>query len=165
MPSFDVVSKVDMQEVLNGVNNTNKELENRYDFRGSKYSLELGKDGGKDCITIQAADDMKLGAIKDILCQKIAKRGVGLKALDFGTPEKASGMSLRQKVIIKQGISQDEGKSIVKVIKDAGLKKIQTQIQQEQVRVTGPKKDDLQEVIALLKEQVKLELQFVNFKD
>jgi uncharacterized protein YajQ (UPF0234 family) len=162
MPSFDVVSKVDMQEILNGVNNTKKELENRYDFRGSKSTVELEK----DYIMIHADDDIKLSAIKDILCQKIAKRGIGLKALDFSTtPEKASGMTLRQKVTIKQGISQDDGKHIVKVIKDAGLKKIQTQIQKDQVRVTGPKKDDLQEVITLLKENVRLELQFVNFKD
>ncbi|MDR2337743.1 MAG: YajQ family cyclic di-GMP-binding protein [Deltaproteobacteria bacterium] len=162
MPSFDVVSKVDMQEILNGVNNTKKELENRYDFRGSKSAVDLEK----DYIIIHADDNMKLTAIKDILCQKIAKRGIGLKALDFSAaPEKASGMTLRQKVAIKQGISQDEGKNIVKVIKDAGLKKIQTQIQQDQVRVTGPKKDDLQEVIALLKENVRLELQFVNFKE
>ncbi len=162
MPSFDVVSKVDMQEILNGVNNTKKELESRYDFRGSKSTVELEKDH----ILINADDEMKLNAIKDILCQKIAKRGIGLKALDLSTPvEKASGMSLRQKITIKQGISQDDGKIIVKAIKDAGLKKVQTQIQQDQVRVTGQKKDELQEVIALLKETIRLELQFVNFKD
>lgn len=161
MPSFDAVSKVDMQEVDNAVNQTKKELESRYDFRGSKAKVELEKDS----ISILADDDMKLKAIHEILCQKIAKRGVGIRVLDFKDPEKASGMMLKQKIIIKQGISQDDAKSMVKLIKEAGLKKIQTQIQQDQLRVTGPKKDDLQDVIKLLKENVKLELQFVNFKD
>ena len=161
MPSFDVVSKVDMQEVDNAVNHTRKEIENRYDFRGSKSKLELDKES----ITITADDDMKLKAMQEILSQKCVKRGVGVRSLDFKEPEKAGGMMVRQKVMIKQGISQDDGRLIVKTIKDAGLKKIQAQIQQDQVRVTGPKRDDLQAVIQLLKENIKLDLQFVNFKD
>ena len=161
MPSFDVVSKVDMQEVDNAVNQTKREIENRYDFRGSKSKVELDNDS----ITITADDDMKLKAMQEILSQKCSKRGVSVRSLDFKEPEKAGGMMLRQKIMIKQGISQDDGRLIVKTIKDAGLKKIQAQIQQDQVRVTGPKRDDLQAVIQLLKENIKLDLQFVNFKD
>lgn len=161
MPSFDVVSKVDMQEVDNAVNQVKKELGNRYDFRGSKSEITLDKES----ITLVAEDNMKLQAMTEILNQKIAKRGVGIRALDYKDPEEATGMSVRQKVLIKQGISQDDGKKIVKLIKEEKLKKIQAQIQQDQVRVTGPKRDDLQEVIALLKDKVDLELQFVNFKD
>ena len=161
MPSFDAVSKVDMQEVDNAVNQTKKEIESRYDFRGSKCKVELEKDS----ISIVADDDMKLKAIHEILSQKIAKRGVGVRVLDFKDPEQGTGMMIKQKVMIKQGISQDDAKAMVKLIKEAGMKKIQTQIQQDQLRVSGPKKDDLQEVIKLFKENVKLELQFVNFKD
>lgn len=161
MPSFDVVSRVDMQEIDNAVNQSKKEIETRYDFRGGKCGIELEKES----MTLTADDKMKLSAVVDILKQKVVKRGVGIRALDFKDPEDASMGSLRQKVLIRQGISQDDGKKIVKVIKDAKLAKIQAQIQQDQVRVTGPKKDSLQEVIALLKDKVELELQFVNFKD
>lgn len=161
MPSFDVVSKVDMQEVDNAVNQAIKELANRYDFKNSKSKIEFDKKS----ITILADDNMKLKAIHEILNTKIAKRGIGVRALDYKEPDTALGGALRQKVEIKQGISQDDGKKIVKTIKDAGLKKVQAQIQQDQVRVTGPKRDDLQEAIALLKKEIDLELQFVNFKD
>lgn len=161
MPSFDVVSRVDMQEIDNAVNQSKKEIETRYDFRGGKCGIELEKES----LTLTADDKMKLSAVVDILKQKVVKRGVGVRALDFKDPEDASLGSLRQKVLIRQGISQDDGKKIVKIIKDAKLPKIQAQIQQDQVRVTGPKKDSLQEVIALLKDKIELELQFVNFKD
>lgn len=161
MPSFDVVSKVNMQEVDNAVNQARREVENRYDFRNSKSTIELDP----EAITIQAEDNMKLKALRDILSEKIAKRGVGLRALDFQEPEDASLGSLRQKIGIKQGISSEDGKKIVKLIKDQGLKKIQSQIQGDQLRITGPKRDDLQVVIQLLKKEVELELQFVNFKD
>ncbi|MDD2942728.1 MAG: DUF520 family protein, partial [bacterium] len=126
-----------------------------------KCGIELEKES----LTLTADDKMKLSAVVDILKQKVVKRGVGVRALDFKDPEDASLGSLRQKVLIRQGISQDDGKKIVKIIKDAKLPKIQAQIQQDQVRVTGPKKDSLQEVIALLKDKIELELQFVNFKD
>ncbi|MCC6220188.1 MAG: YajQ family cyclic di-GMP-binding protein [Deltaproteobacteria bacterium] len=163
MPSFDVVSEVDMQEVDNAVNQAKKELENRYDFRNSKSSIELDKTSG---ITIAADDDMKLKAIKEILNQKATKRGISVRSLDYQEPEKASSGSVRQLVKIRRGISQDDARKIVKLIKDEKLKKVQAQIQQEQVRVIGPKKDDLQEVIALLREKIdSLDLQFVNFKD
>jgi len=162
MPSFDVVSKVEMQEADNAVNQTKKELLTRYDFRGSKSTVELDKDA---VITVVADDEMKLAAISEILSQKMSKRGISPKSLDFKDAEGASGGTQRQKILIKQGISQDEGKQIVKVIKDKKLKKIQAQIQQDQVRVTGSKRDDLQEVIALLKSEIEIPLQFVNFKD
>jgi uncharacterized protein YajQ (UPF0234 family) len=108
---------------------------------------------------------MKLRAMTDILNEKIAKRGVGVRALDYKEPEDAAGGTLRQRIELKQGISTDNGKKIVKWIKDLGLKKIQAQIQQDQVRVTAPKKDDLQAVIKMLRANTELELQFVNFKD
>ena len=161
MPSFDVVSKVDMQEVDNAINQARKEIGHRYDFRNSKSSIELEE----TAITLRADDNMKLSALRDILSEKMAKRGVGLRALDFEEPESATLGSLRQKITIKQGISTEDGKKIVKMIKDSNIKKVQAQIQQDQVRVTGQKRDDLQGVIRLLKEQVELELQFVNFKD
>ena len=161
MPSFDVVSKVDMQEVDNAVNQARKEISTRYDFRNSKSTIDFDKTK----ILLFADDKMKLQAMTDILNQKMAKRGVGVRSLDYKEPEQAMGGAYRQTIEIKQGISTEEGKKIVKLIKDSGLKKIQAQIQQEQVRVTGPKRDDLQGVITLLKDKVELELQFVNFKD
>jgi len=162
MPSFDVVSEVDMQEVDNAVNQVKKEIANRYDFRGSKSEVQFEKTEG---ITLIGEDEMKLNAMVDMLKQKMAKRGVGVRSLDFKEPEQAFSGSLKQEVGIKQGISQEDGKKIVKLIKDKKLKKIQAQIQQDQVRVIGPKKDALQEVIALLKSEVALELQFKNFKE
>lgn len=161
MPSFDVVSNIDMQEVKNAVDQTQRELEHRYDFRGSKSKIELEKES----ITLLADDDMKLKAMKEILDQKMVKRGIGLRALDYTTPEPATGAMMRQKIKIKQGIDSDNGRAIVKLIKDQKLKKIQASIQGDQVRVTAPKKDDLQQVISLLKSNMNLELQFVNFKD
>lgn len=161
MPSFDVVSQINLQEVDNAVNQALKEIEHRYDFKNSKSTIEYDKKN----ITLLADDDMKLKALKQILSEKMAKRGVGLRSLDFKTPESGAGNSLRQKVDLKQGISQDDGRMIVKLIKEQGLKKVQAQIQQDQVRVLGPKKDDLQAVMTLLREKVELELQFVNFKD
>jgi cyclic-di-GMP-binding protein len=161
MPSFDIVSQVDLQEVDNAVNQAIKELSNRYDFRNSKSTIEYNKQD----ITLIADDEMQLRALKEILNQKIAKRGVGIRALDYKTPEKGAGGSMRQKIEIKQGISTDDARNIVKLIKEQKLKKIQAQIQQDQVRVQGDKKDSLQTVIELLKKSVDLELQFVNFKD
>ena len=161
MPSFDAVSKVDMQEVDNAVNQAKKEIGTRYDFRGTKCEIILETES----ITLAADDKMKLQAMTEILNQKMVKRGIGVRSLEYKEPETATGGSLRQKIMIKQGISTEDGKKIVKLIKEKGLKKIQAQIQQDQVRVTGPKRDDLQAVIAILKSEVELELQFVNFKD
>lgn len=161
MPSFDAVSRVDMQEVDNAINQARKEIANRYDFRNSKSEITLEKEN----ITLVADDRMKLQAMTDILNQKMTKRGVGVRSLDYKEPEEAGGSTVKQLVLIKQGISTEDGRTIVKLIKEQGFKKVQAQIQQDQVRVTGPKKDDLQTVIALLKREIKLELQFVNFKD
>ncbi len=161
MASFDVVSKVNMQEVDNAVNQSLQEISHRYDLKNSKSTIELDKDS----ITLAADDEMKLKALKDILNQKMAKRGVGLRSLDYQEAESAAGGALRQKILIKQGISTEDGRKIVQLIKDQKLKKIQAQIQQDQVRIQGPKKDDLQVVIKLLKENVQLDLQFINFKE
>ncbi|MFN8389646.1 MAG: YajQ family cyclic di-GMP-binding protein [Bdellovibrionota bacterium] len=161
MPTFDVVSKVDMQEVDNAVNQARKEIGTRYDFRGTKCSIELENNG----ITLLADDKMKLQAMTEILNQKMVKRGVGVRSLDFKEPETASGDSLRQQIEIKQGISTDDARKIVKLVKELNLKKVSAQIQGDQVRVNGPKRDDLQAVIAMLKQSANLELQFVNFKD
>lgn len=162
MPSFDVVSQVDMQEVDNAVNQARKEINTRYDFRGSNCKIDFED----ELITLHAEDKMKLEAMQGMLREKAIKRGVSAKSLDFKEPEDASGGKLRQKIQIKQGIEQEEGKKIVKIIKDEKLKKIQAQIQADQVRVTGPKRDDLQAVIGLLEEKVtNLDLQFVNFRD
>lgn len=162
MPSFDVVSEVDMQEVDNAVNQARKEISNRYDFRNSKSEIVFDK---QPEINLVADDKMKLEALSECLKQKLSKRGVGLKSLDFQEPQPAGGSTIKQLIKIKQGISTDDGKKIVKAIKEKNFKKVQAQIQQEQVRVTAPKRDELQAVIQMLKEEIELELQFTNFKD
>lgn len=160
MPSFDIVSKVDMQEVDNAVNQTKKEIAQRYDFKGSKSEITLENDS----ITVLGDDDYKLTAVIDILQSKIIKRGISLKALDYGKKAEASGQMMRQVIGIKQGISKEKGKEINKIIKDSKLK-VQSQLQEDQVRVTGKKIDDLQEVITLLKgKELDVELQFVNMR-
>lgn len=161
MPSFDIVSKVNMQEVDNAVNQAQKEMQQRYDFKGSKSEIKWEK---KEEITILADDDNKLNSVIDILQSKFVKRGVSLKALDFGTVEDASGSMKRQVIKLRMGIPTDKAKQIVKTIKDAKLK-VQSQIQDEQVRVTGKKIDDLQEVIQMLKgKDLDIDLQFENMR-
>ena len=160
MPSFDIVSKVDLQEVDNAVNQAVKEITQRYDFKGTVNELDLEK----DALKILAADDYKLEAIKDILIGKLVRRGLSPKCFDYGKVEPASGGAVRVRVAIIQGISKEKGKEIVKVIKDTKLK-VQAQIMEDQVRVTGKKIDDLQEVIQFLKEQdLGIELQFENMR-
>jgi len=160
MPSFDIVSKVDMQEVDNAVNQAKKEIETRYDFRNSKSSITLLK----DAIEIVADDEFKLNSVIEILKAKMIKRNVSLKSLSPGKVEKASGDTVRQKFTIKQGLTQDEMKELNKKIKDTGLK-VQTQIMGEELRVSGKKIDDLQAVIAHLKSiDFKVPLQFVNYR-
>ncbi len=160
MPSFDIVSKVDLQEVDNAVNQARKEIEQRYDFKGTHNEIELEK----EAIVILAADDYKLDAVVDILKGKLVRRQVSPKCLDFGKKEPASGGAVRQRVGIVQGISKEKGKELVKIIKDSKLK-VQAQIMEDQVRVTGKKIDDLQEVIQLLKgKDLDVELQFVNMR-
>lgn len=160
MPSFDIVSTVDMQEVDNAINQTVKEIAQRYDFKKSKSEVTLEK----DTVKILADDDFRLKAIVDILQSKCIKRGVSLKTLKYGTPEPASGGMIRQIVSIQQGISKEKGKEVIAVIKETKLK-VQAQIQEDQVRVTGKNIDDLQEVIGLLKgKDLGIELQFINFR-
>jgi uncharacterized protein YajQ (UPF0234 family) len=160
MPSFDIVSKVDMQEVDNAVNQTRKEIEQRYDFKGTHNEIALEK----DAISILAADDYKLQAIVDILKGKLVRRGVSAKCLDFAKKEPASAGAVRQKVDIVQGISKEKGKELIALIKETKLK-VQAQIMEDQLRVTGKQIDDLQEAIQFLKgKDVGIELQFINFR-
>lgn len=161
MPSFDIVSQVNMQEVDNAVNQAQKEMNQRYDFKGSKSEIKWEK---KEEMTILADDDGKLASVTDILQNKFVKRGVSLKALDYGTVEDAAGGMKRQVIKLRMGIPTEKAKQIVKIIKDAKLK-VQSQIQGEQVRVTGKKIDDLQEVIQLLKgKDLDIDLQFENMR-
>ena len=160
MPSFDIVSKVDMQEVDNAVNQTIKEIGQRYDFKGAKCEVTLEN----ETIKILADDDFRLKAVVDILQSKFIKRQISPKALQYGKTEQASGGMVRQIVTIQQGISKEKGKEINALIKETKLK-VQGQIQDDQVRVTGKNIDDLQEVIRLLKvKDLGVELQFVNFR-
>ena len=159
-PSFDVVSQVDMQEVSNAQNQTTKEISQRYDFKGSKSEVVKDDDG----IKITTEDEMRLNAIVDILKSKFIKRGVSIKNLEYGKIEDAAGGMVRQKIKIKQGIDSDVAKKITKDIKETKLK-VQAQIQDDQVRVSGKKIDDLQSVIAFLKEKdYGLDLQYINFR-
>lgn len=160
MPSFDIVSKVDMQEVDNAINQTRKEFTQRYDFKGTHNEIDLA-DG---VLTILAADDYKLEAICDILKGKLARRQVSPKSLDFGTKEPASAGAVRQKVTIVQGVSKEKGKELIKAIKESKLK-VQPQIMDDQVRVSGKKIDDLQDVIQALKgKDFGVDLQFINMR-
>ena len=144
--SFDIVSKPDMQEVKNAVDQAQREIENRYDFKGSNCDIEFEKDK----FTILADDDFRLKQMQDILLSKFVKRSVDLRFIEYGKPEHATGMSLRVHVKIKEGISQDHAKPIIKQIKDKGLK-VQAQIQGDAIRVTGKDKDELQKVITFVK--------------
>ena len=160
MPSFDIVSKIDMQEVDNAVNQTIKEIIQRYDFKGSKSEMTLETEG----IKVLTEDDFRLKAIVDILQSKFLKRGLSLKSLQYGKVETASGSMVRQLITIQQGISKEKGKEIVAAIKESKLK-VQAQIQDEQVRVTGKNIDDLQGVIQMLKgKDLGVEMQYLNFR-
>lgn len=161
MPSFDIVSKVDMQEVDNAVNQAIKEIGQRYDFKGSKSEITPEKDSVK----VLADDDFKLKAVIDVLQSKFLKRNISIKALQYGKVEPASGGMVRQIITVQQGISKEKGKEIIAVIKEAKLK-VQAQIQDDQVRVTGKNRDDLQSAIQLLKgKDLDVEMQFVNFRE
>lgn len=158
--SFDVVSKIDMQEVKNAVNQTNKEISQRYDFRNSKAEVVLEE----DTVKILADSDFQLKSVIDILQSKLIRRKVAVKNLEYGKVESASGGMVRQNISIKQGIDDKTAKKIVKDIKSLKLK-VQAKIMEDQLRVSGKKKDDLQKVIQFLKENdYGLELQFVNFR-
>ena len=158
--SFDIVSKTDMQEVANAVQQAQKELAQRFDFKGSKSSIELS---GEELVLV-SDDEGKLRSVKDILETKLVKRHVALKAIDYQKLEAAAMGTVRQRAKIVQGIESEKAKAIVKAIKDAKLK-VQASIQSDQVRVTGRNKDDLQRAIALVKENdFGIPLQFTNYR-
>ena len=158
--SFDIVSRVDQQEVRNAIDQAQKELTNRYDFRGSKSEIVFEKDD----ITLIADDEFKMNQLKDIVVSKLLKRGVDMRQIDYGKQEHGTGMTIRQKVQFKQGIAQDVAKSIIKQIKDKGLK-VQAQIQGEELRVSGKDKDDLQKAIAFVKGlDLPVPVSFVNYR-
>jgi hypothetical protein len=163
MPSFDIVSEVDFQEIDNSVNQAAKEIESRFDFKGSKSSLSFDKVA--NVIKVLADDDMKLRAMHQILGTKMAKRGIDLRSLDYGKEELGSMNSIKQTITLKNGLDKEAAKKVTKIIKESGLK-VQAQIQDDQVRVTGKKIDDLQEVIALLKSNTDLgiPLQYINMR-
>lgn len=158
--SFDIVSKTDMQEVRNAVDQTRKELSQRFDFRGSKSSITIE---GNDLIVL-SDDEYKLKSVLDILQSKMVKRGVSLKALSYGKIEEALAGTVRQKISLQQGISTDKAKEISKAIRDTKLK-AQTQIQADQIRISSKSKDELQAVMEFLKDRdFSLPLQFTNYR-
>lgn len=160
--SFDIVSKVDLQEVDNAVSQALKEIAQRYDFKGSKSEIRFEREEKK--IHFLAEDEMKLRSLQDILATKLAKRGVSLKSLKYGPEEEALGGARRQTAEIILGIPQENAKEIVKKIKETKLK-VQASIQGDQVRVAGRNKDDLQTVIQLLKDvPIDVPLQFTNYR-
>jgi uncharacterized protein YajQ (UPF0234 family) len=162
MPSFDVVSEVDLQEVRNAVDQAGRELHTRFDFKGTDSEVELGS--GE--IRLKSSTEDRLKAVRQVLEEKLVRRQVSLKAIDYGKVEEASGGTARQTAKIVAGISSEKAREVNKKIKDAAPKGIQSQTQGEQVRVTGKKRDDLQAVIAALKEHdFGIPLQFTNFRD
>jgi cyclic-di-GMP-binding protein len=161
MPSFDVVSKVDLQEVDNALNQTRKEVAQRYDLKDSKTEITWDQ---KE-IVVTSADDFKVAAVVDVLQSKLVRRNVPIKNLEYGKVEPAAGSRARQVIKVAQGIDSDKARVIVKTVKTSGIK-VQSQILEDQVRVSGKKRDDLQAAIALLKgEDFGLALQFVNFRE
>lgn len=161
MPSFDVVSKTDMAEVDNALNGMTREIGQRFDFKGSKCGIER-KDSE---LTILADDDLKLRQMHELLRVYLTRRNVDPGALEFKTPEKAGGNMLRQAVVVRQGIDKDLAKTVVKHIKDSKLK-VQAAIQGDELRISGKKRDDLQEAIAVIRAiEIEQPLQFVNFRD
>jgi uncharacterized protein YajQ (UPF0234 family) len=159
--SFDIVCKVDMQEVTNALDQTRREVETRYDLKGARHEIKIEKTD----ITVETADDMKLKAINDIMQSKMHKRGVPLKALSFGDPQEAGGGRIRQKIALQQGIPIDKAKEIVRLIKDSKVR-VQASIQEDQVRVAGKNRDDLQAIIALVKDKdLGIALQFTNYRN
>ncbi|MFU8803888.1 MAG: YajQ family cyclic di-GMP-binding protein [Bradymonadaceae bacterium] len=163
MPSFDVVSKVNTQEIDNAVNNATKEINTRFDFKNSKTTVEWDEENS--LIKILSSSDGRVTAALDVLQSKVIKRGISIQSLKPGDMKSAPGGMVRQDVAVQQGIEQDAAKKMIKDVKDAKLK-VQGSIQGDQVRFTGKNRDDLQEAIALLKENdYELPLQFVNFRD
>lgn len=162
MPTFDVVSEVDAQEVRNAVDQAGRELAQRYDFKGTNSRIELGDNE----ITLHTASEDRLTALTQLLEEKLVKRKVSLKALDFGTVEDASGGTVRQVVTLAAGISSDKARELNKFIKGLGLKGVQSQTQADQLRVSSKKRDDLQAVMGALREgDFGIPLSFTNFRD
>ncbi|MDG4656675.1 YajQ family cyclic di-GMP-binding protein [Ectobacillus antri] len=158
--SFDIVSKIEMPEVTNAVNLALKEIQTRYDFKGSKSNITVEKDG----LVLVSDDDYKLSQLKDVLISKLVKRGIPIKNLEYGKLENASGGTVRQHASIKQGIDRDDAKKINNIIKDLKLK-VKSQIQEDQIRVTGKNRDDLQAVIAAVRQaDLSVDVQFINYR-
>jgi cyclic-di-GMP-binding protein len=158
--SFDIVSKVDLAEVTNAISIAMKEIQTRYDFKGSKSEISLDKEE----IVIVSDDEYKLDQVKDVLFSKLFKRGVPVKNLDYGKIEKASGGTVRQRAKLVQGIDKDNAKVINTLIKNSGLK-VKSQIQEDQIRVTAKSRDDLQKIISAVKEaDLTVDVQFVNYR-
>ncbi len=158
--SFDIISKIDLQEVDNAIQQALKEIRQRYDFKGSISDIRREK----EIVHLVADDDYKLRAVTEILVQKLAARHVPAKGLTFKTPEQATGMSLRQQVVLQQGIPQEQAKEIVKILKSSGLK-VQASIQADQVRVKGKSKDDLQGAMKVLRDSsLEFDMQFTNYR-
>jgi cyclic-di-GMP-binding protein len=163
MPSFDIVSEVNQVEVNNALDQTNKEVSNRFDFKGSDARVELNEK--EKTLTVFADDDFKLTQVRDVLTGKLAKRGIDVRCLQPGEIDKVSGNKVKQTVTVRQGVEQELGKKIVKLIKDSKLK-VQASIQGDVVRISGGKKDLLQETIALVRKTITdFPLQFKNFRD
>ena len=162
MTSFDVVSELDMQEVRNAVDQAQRELSTRFDFKDTGSSIDLGKDE----LTLKSSSEDRIRAVRQVIEEKFVKRKISMKALDWGKVEEAAGSTVRQLVKLKAGIGSDDARDLNKRIKALGLKGIQSQYQGDAVRVTGKKRDELQAVIAALKEaDLDLPLQFNNFRD
>src|ERR1044071_3140865 len=160
--SFDVVSEVNQQELDNAINQARKEVEQRYDFKGVTTTIEWKQKENE--IVLHTSDDMKLRALTEILNGKMIKRGISLKALEYGKPEQATGMSLRQTIKIKNGLESEQAKQVTKLVKDLKMK-VQAQIQGDAVRIVGKSKDDLQQAIATLKAQAfDFPIQFTNYR-
>ena len=165
MPSFDIVSEVNQVEVHNALDQANKEISNRFDFKGSDARVELNEKEKEKKLTLYADDDFKLTQVRDVLTGKLAKRGIDVRCLQPGEIDKVSGNKVKQAIAVRQGVEQELGKKIVKVVKDSKLK-VQASIQGDAVRISGAKKDALQEVIALVRKSVAdFPLQFKNFRD
>jgi uncharacterized protein YajQ (UPF0234 family) len=161
MPSFDIVSEVDRQEVKNAVEQANKEVGNRFDFKGSDARVEQAE----LVLTVFADDEFKLGQVTDVLRGRLAKRNIDVRCLELGAVEKISGDKVKRPITVKVGVPQDKGKAMQKLLKDAKLK-VQASIQGDALRVSGAKKDDLQAAIQLVRTSVKdVPLQFTNFRD
>ncbi len=160
--SFDIVCEVDMQEVTNAVSQATKEIGQRFDFKGSKSSIDFDK--GKGTLTLASDDEQKMKSVIDILQSKLVKRGVAIKALVYGKLEAAAGNTVRQVITLQQGIPQEKAKEIVKIVKDMKLK-VNSEIQKDQVRVRAKSIDDLQAVMARIKEQdLGIHIQFSNYR-